>query len=383
MKIVLATSLYPPEIGGPAMYTKELCARLHTKHDITVVAYTDKGQPLAGVNLSAVNKSGILPIRLSKFFLAVWQASKGADLIYAQNAMAAGLPVVIVSILKHKPFVLKFVGDEAWERASQHRLTQKRLEEFLIAPEGGWKIKMMVAIQGFVLRHATMVMTPSVHLRKKIIEAYRVNSSRVMVNYNATEKIIWSPFTPQLVKHQIITTARLVTWKGTGGIIRAVAILKQKFSDVRLIVAGDGPEMDSLRELTRQLNLTEKIKFLGNISQVETWHWRKNSEVYVLNSTYEGLPHTVLTSFAALIPVVATNIPGTNEVVYHEKTGLLVEPDQPEQLATMIERLFNDPDLGKKLVQNGAKLLAGKFSWPAHLKILNGIFQTVVAKPYH
>ncbi len=383
MKIVLATPLYPPEIGGPATYVKELCERLHQKHDLTVVAYTDKGEPFTGVKLLTVKKSDMLPLRLWQFFRAIWRTSEEADLIYVQNAMAAGLPAALVSRLRRLPLVLKFVGDEAWERASQHRLTQKRLEEFLIAPEGNWKIKLMMFIQGFVLRRATIITTPSDYLRETISQTYRVNPSRIVVNYNAAEKPIWSPFISQPVKHQIITTARLVAWKGIDGIIRAIAILAQKFPDVRLIVAGDGPEKEALEKLARDLKISDKIKFLGNISRAETWHWRKNSEVYVLNSIYEGLPHTVLTSFAALIPVIATNISGTNEVVYHEKTGLLVEPEQPKQLAAAIERLFNDPDLGKKLARNGAELLAEKFSWAAHLQKLNEIFQTALTKPRH
>ena len=63
--------------------------------------------------------------------------------------------------------------------------------------------------------------------------------------------------------------------------------------------------------------------------------------------------------------------PGTTEAIYHEKTGLLVEPNQPKQLAEAIERLFNNPDLGKKLAQNGIELLTKKFSWEAHLQKLN------------
>lgn len=383
MKIVLATPIYPPEIGGPAIYIKELCERIHKEHDVTIVAYTDVRKPFAGTKLISISKRRPLPIRLIKFFVSIWQASKETDLIYVQNAMAAGLPVALVSILRNKPYVLKFVGDEAWERASQNRKTEKRLEEFLREPEGGIRTTFMMWIQGFVLRHASVVTTPSAYLREEIIKAYGVHPERAVVNYNAAEEPQILPFETARKKHQIATTARLVAWKGIAGIIRALKIVKNNIPDTTLVVAGDGPEMANLKELASELGVNDAVKFLGNISRAETWQLRKSSDVYVLNSTYEGLPHTVLTSFAAEIPTIATNISGTNEAVYHNETGLLVEPDDDKKLAESIELLFNNKELANKLVKNGSLLLKEKFSWESHVENLDSIFQSVLLKPGH
>ena len=381
MKIIVATPIYPPEIGGPATYVKELCERIREKHDITVVAYTDAREAFPGTKLISISKSHSLYIRLIKYIFALWKVSRGKNLIYVQNAMAAGLPVAIVSMFRNIPFIVKFVGDEAWERATQHHLTKKQLKEFMENPEGGLKIKMMMKIQEFVLRHASIVTTPSKYLNQEIIKAYKINPKQAVVNYNASENPEIIPFGAERVKHQIATTARLVAWKGIDGIIKAVAILNKTVPDVRLVIAGDGPELENLQKLANDLNVSDKVTFLGNVSRAETWQLRKNSEVYVLNSTYEGLPHTVLTSFASGIPTVATNISGTNEAVYHEKTGLLVEPGDSNGLANAIERLFNDPKLCEQLVKNGTELLKEKFSWETHIKNLNSIFESVVSKP--
>ncbi|MHB0978209.1 MAG: glycosyltransferase family 4 protein [Minisyncoccota bacterium] len=381
MKIVIATPIYPPEIGGPATYTKELCERLHDQHEITVVAYTDVREAFPKTTLVAVSKQRPLPIRLIKYFLAVYKASKNADLIYVQNAMAAGLPVALVSMLRNKPFVLKFVGDEAWERATQHKQTEKRLEEFLSSPDGGFKIKLMMMIQGFVLRRAGVVTTPSAYLLEELKKTYGVKNERAVVNYNAAEETEVLPFDATKVPHQIATTARLVAWKGIDGMIRALKIVREKFPDAKLVVAGDGPELENLKKLKTELGLDDAVQLLGKVSRAETWQLRKRSELYVLNSTYEGLPHTVLTSFAANIPTIATDIPGTNEALYHEKTGLLVKPNDPQGLAEAIERLFNDPAYAQKLAEQGNILLKEKFSWEAHIKNLNNIFGSIVPKP--
>lgn len=379
MKIVIATPIYPPEIGGPATYTKELCSHLASTHDITVIAYTNSADAFPNTRLVPVGKGRPLPIRLAVFFKKLLRISKGADVIYVQNAMAAGLPVALVSLITGIPFVLKFVGDEAWERATQRRRTSKRLEEFMENPDGGIKIRLMMLVQGFVLRRASIVTTPSLYLSEALIRTYGVKRERTVVNYNAAENPEIIPFQTARIPHQIATTARLVAWKGIDGIIRALAILKKKFPDARLLVAGDGPELENLKKLAQDTGVSESVVFLGNVSRAETWQLRKNSEVYVLNSTYEGLPHTVLTSFAAEIPMVATNIPGTNEAVYHEKTGLLVEAGDDEALASAIERLFTDKNLAQELVEGGTKLLKEKFSWDAHTKTLLEIFKSVIA----
>lgn len=381
MQIVLATPVYPPEIGGPATYTKELCERLSDTHHLTVVALSDEGREFPRTKLIKISKQQNLSIRLWKFFTALYTSSKEADLIYVQNAMAAGLPTALVSIFTGIPFILKFVGDEAWERATQSKHTTKLLEEFYEHPAGPLRIRLMMLVQGWVLRRAELVTTPSEYLGRAIQKKYNINPERIKTNYNAGEETESYPIETPKVKHQMVTTARLTSWKGVDGIIRATALLKEKYPDIRFVCAGDGPEMENLKNLAHELSLDKEVNLLGKISRAETWQLRKTSEVYVLNSTYEGLPHTVLTSFAAEIPTVATNIPGTDEAVYHESTGLLVHVDSPNEIAEAVSRLFENPDLQKTLVENGKKLLKEKFSWEAHIKTLNSFFETVCLKP--
>lgn len=383
MKIILATPLYPPEIGGPATYVKELAERLRDEHEITIVAYASTSEKVPGTKLITVSKRRLLPVRLLKFTYVLYKAAQNADVIYVQNAVAAGLPAVLVKALTGIPVVVKFVGDEAWERASQLRETSKQLEEFLAAPEGSSKIRLIMRIQRFVLRRADAVTTPSAYLTEAIIRTYGVPRERTIVNYNAAEKTEVLPFTEKVVPHQLVTTARLVEWKGVDGIIRATALLTREFPDVHLLIAGDGPEEASLKKLVVELGVEKHVTFLGRVSRAETWHIRKSSQVYVLNSNYEGLPHTALTSFATEIPMVATDIPGTDEAVYDEVSGLLVAPGDDEALAQAITWLFNDPTLCARIVAGGKQILAEKFSWQAHIKTLLSVLESVRAHPVH
>lgn len=377
MKVVIATPIYPPEIGGPATYIKELCERIRDEHEITVVAYARNGEQFPGTTLIAVSKDTPLPVRLFSFTRSLIRAAKGADIIYAQNAVAAGLPAVLAGIIRRKPVVIKLVGDEAWERATQHRLTKERLEEFLAHSPRHVKIRLISILQGWVLRHASCVTTPSAYLCAAIVKAYGIRPNRAVVNYNAAEEHGSTLFEPEVTPHQILSTGRLTVWKGIDGVIDALALLKKDFPDASLVVAGDGPERRELEAHAKDLGVADAVRFLGNVSRAETWQLRKESEVYVLNSAYEGLPHTALTSFAAKIPTVATDISGTNEAVYHEESGLLVTLGDTRGLAQAIARIFNDKALAQHLVLGGTKILQEKFSWEAHLTGLRSIFSTV------
>ena len=374
MKIVLATPIYPPEIGGPATYVRELATRLAKAEQITIVAFADVGEVVDGVKLVLIGKKSGLLSRLTAFFFALLKEAKGANVIYVQNAVAAGLPAVLAGALLKKPVVLKFVGDEAWERAAGAGKTQKTLEQFLAAPEGGVKTSIFIAIQKFVLTHASVVVPPSQFLGNILTQYYGVSPTRVLVNYNAFEDPIPNETPTNRQPQQILSVSRLVSWKRVDGIINAFKILKNTFSGATLVIAGVGPEEASLKKLAQESGLDQSVRFVGRLSHEQVLELEKESDVMVLNSTYEGLPHIVLEGFAARTPVIATDIPGTREAVMHEKSGILVPKGDDATLAVAIERVFNDAALREKIVVGGLLILKEKFSWEQHLTTLLAVF---------
>jgi glycosyltransferase involved in cell wall biosynthesis len=375
MRVIFATPIYPPEVGGPATYTVDLAERMRGEHHITIVAYADGAEPVPSTHLVSISKKQTLPIRLVRFYEALLREAKQADLIYAQNAVAAGLPAVLVGRRLNKPVILKFVGDEAWERAAQAGKTKKQLEDFYKAPQGGLKAKLFMAIQGFVLRRASLVTTPSAYLGELLINYYGVKREDFFVNYNAVDVPPLSQ--GERKPRQIMTGVRLVAWKGVEGIIKALAIIKNKFPTAALVVAGEGPELERLKQAAVWEDVAASVHFAGRLSKKGTLELQSSSAVQVLNSSYEGLPHGALESFATRTPIVATDIPGTNEAVLNEKTGLLVPAGDEQALARAIERMLTDTELRERVVEGGAQILKEKFSWEAHLKRLNEMFQKV------
>jgi len=369
MRIVIATPIYPPEIGGPATYTRELGLRLAKSEQITVVAYADQAEVTEGVKLVLVAKSQGLFSRLWQFFLELLREGRNAQVIYVQNAVAAGLPAAIAGMILKKPVVLKFVGDEAWERATQAGKTKKNLAEFLAAPEGGFKTSIFISIQRFVLNHVTAVVPPSQFLGEMLETYYGVPKEKVSVNYNAFEDSVAARQGERKAR-QILSVGRLVSWKRIDGIINALKIVKNAYPDATLVIAGEGPEEASLKKLVEDLGLAGSVEFKGALPREETSALEAQSGVIVLNSTYEGLPHIALEAFAAQTPLIATDIPGTREAVVNGKTGLLVPPRDDATLAVAIERIFSEPALATSLVIGGVEALKTTFSWEQHLQTL-------------
>ncbi len=381
MKIIFATPLYPPEIEDPATYVKELAKRMRGMHEIIIAAYASTAEEIPGVTVVTVSKRSPLPARLLRYLLLLFRVAHGADVIYAQNALAAGLPAVIVGRLRGIPVVLHFAEDEAWKNATRLRLTNKSVEAFLRAHGHNVKTRLRMFLQGFVLRRANLVTAPSAHLARAAVYVYRVPQERVVMNHYAAEQPQIIPFPAHPVPRQIIAFARLVKWSNVAGVIRTTAILAKEFSDVRLLVAGDGSEKETLQALAENLGIGRTVVFLGRVSRAESWHVRKTSAVYVLNHTEEITARDIQSGLAAGVPVVTANILGVNEIIRDGESGLLVAPESDEELTAAIARLFSDQDLRARLVRGGERVLAEKLSWDAHILTLCNLFDGVCGKP--
>ncbi len=123
--------------------------------------------------------------------------------------------------------------------------------------------------------------------------------------------------------------------------IKAAYIVHQKMPDVRFIVAGDGELRPVIEELINSLRLGDRIKLLGfrrDIPEI-----MKCLDVFVLTSLWEGLPRVILQAMAAGIPVVATAVDGSSEVVKNGINGFLIKPGDVEEISEKIIYILQKP----------------------------------------
>jgi len=144
-----------------------------------------------------------------------------------------------------------------------------------------------------------------------------------------------------------VTVARLSPEKDIGTLIRAVAIIRETCPSFQLEIAGDGVCMAELQTMVRELGLEDQVRFLGQVCDVRAVLER--SSLFILPSLREGVSLTLLEAMACGLPVVATRVGGTPEVVVDGETGLLVLSGSHEELARAVLSLLQDPDGSRRM----------------------------------
>ncbi len=142
---------------------------------------------------------------------------------------------------------------------------------------------------------------------------------------------------------------RLTEQKGIPDALHALAHTRKRLPQAVLVIAGAGygDKPQALFEQAAHLKLNQHVYWLG--ARSDAIDIIASLDVLVSSSLWEGLPTVILEAMAVGTPVVATDIPGTRELIQHERTGLLVPPRQHEALAQAMERLARDRTLAQQL----------------------------------
>jgi len=225
--------------------------------------------------------------------------------------------------------------------------------------------------QQLKIRLSGPLLTVSENDRKILIEQFNAKPQQIYNIYNGVDiDAIEAPkkHRPAIRKALgfsdtdfiIGTLARLMPQKGLKHLIDALAILKDIGVTPHCLLVGDGPERPALVNQMQDLGLDASIHFLG--FKNDAWKYLHTMDCFILPSIWEGLPYALLEAMAAKKPVIATAIFGMEEILTHEQNGLLVQSENPIQLAEAIQRLYTNRDLAKKLATNGRQLVEQTFS---------------------
>ena len=150
-----------------------------------------------------------------------------------------------------------------------------------------------------------------------------------------------------------LTVARFRKEKGHDILLKAIADFRVQLNATLFLLVGDGEYLEERRQLAKNLGIGDIVRFLGRRTDVPLL--LNCSDVFVLPSLYEGLPRCVSEAMAAGLPVIATNVSGTPELVEDNVTGKLVEAGNSCQLGKAMAELRKDPDLAKRLGMSGFK----------------------------
>jgi glycosyltransferase involved in cell wall biosynthesis len=382
MKLLIATGLYPPDIGGPATMIEALAEALQERgFEIRIVTYADCLEAM-----TEEDKNGIIIYRISRklsrllrhifYFFKMWKlAAKWADIVYVTDTYSVGYFTYLIKKLLQKKYIVRFAGDSAWETSVANGWITDSIIDFQNKKYCG-KIEDLKRRRKTVLINADRVIVVS-HFLADIARKVGVLPERIRIIYNSIDFLETGENvekTRQIRqsyggdKKLIITACRLTLWKGVAKIIEILPQLKEAVGDVNFLVLGDGPEMENLKKMAVGRGLGEAVHFLGKIDHGEILDYFRAADLFILNSNYEGLSHTLLEVMRAGAPIVTTKVGGNPEVIENEKDGLLIGYNNEAELLEAATRILTDSKLAERLVENARQKLKD-FNW-----------ETVVAK---
>lgn len=162
------------------------------------------------------------------------------------------------------------------------------------------------------------------------------------------------------------------------GIFNLVEAMKQVDKNVQLIMVGDGNDRAQLENRIHTEGLADRIKLVGSQSNDKVLAWIQSGFALVLPSFHETQGIVLLEANACGKPVVAANVGGVPEVVTHEVNGLLFNPNDIQQMAESINRLYQSPKLAQELGEKGRQIVTEKFNWSKIAADTEGVYQEVL-----
>jgi glycosyltransferase involved in cell wall biosynthesis len=363
MNLLIVTGIFPPDIGGPATYVPSMASELVKRgHRVTVVTLSDTldhDDRSYNFPLHRIRRGLSKPLRFLFTVLRILRQGRSAQVLYVNGLY---LEAVIANFLLRKPMVQKIVGDWAWERATNKKWVKDNFEKFQ-KRKYGLKIELLRALRNFCVRRADTLIAPSDYLAR-VITTWGVSASKIFIVYNAVEIPSWTRTTvPLATRLNIVTVGRLVPWKQIDYLIEALT----EIDGAGLVVVGDGPDRSRLEDLVRATKLTDRIYFAGQRSKEETLGLMTACDLFVLNSTYEGFPHVVLEAMCAGLPVVATEVGGTPELVRDGENGLLISPNANGTLSKTLLKLLSCSEERQRLAA-GARETTQRFRQSAMIE---------------
>jgi len=184
---------------------------------------------------------------------------------------------------------------------------------------------------------------------------------------NRTEKLVFT----------IGSVGRLAEQKGYTHLLAAMPKVLQRHPEARLVLLGDGELRSQLKAQAKELGLESQVELAGQVNNV--LDRLKGFDLFVSSSLWEGLPTVIMEAMAVGVPVIATDIPGSQEMISHKKNGWLVTPAEPSSLANAICELIENPQLRQQICE-AAKQSVKQYSIEEIAKAYIQLFESLLVR---
>lgn len=381
VKALLVTPEFPPIIGGISTYLYNLFIHL-LKTDVSILTPSyknyndlDKKLPFKIYRKGRAGKRNLFFRRFQDlvFFLYTVRLirKEGVAILCFGYVLPTAIIGLILEKIMRKPYIV-FVFATDVLLPQQNKIYNLVLKNVL------GNAKKIISISNFT---------------KNVLKKF-VPGSNITVVYPGVDTQIFKPLVPkqELIggyslrnKKIILTVGRIVERKGMDTVIRALPMVISKIPNVVYIILGEGPYKANLFSLMESLNLKNHVIFLGEIPYTQTADYYNLCDAFVMVSReaakgkdVEGLGLVYLEANACGKPTVGGNCGGIPEAIINNVTGLLVDPNNIEEVGQAIINLLGDREYAKRLGENGLKRIEQHFHWHKSAEKLELIFEEIV-----
>lgn len=374
MKICMLAGSFPPDIGGAAAHVYELStALLRQGNEVYVIAFTTNPRlrECQEINGIQVYRISIPPIRLAGLMVCSFRAwlklralikDKDISLIHYHNLLPCAL-------------VARFI-------VNIPKVQTEHSSGFLMAVDKGEYKR----LYHWLFSQSDYVISPSQELVDNVIK-YGVTHDKTSFIPNGVDI---DAFHPQVSgkgirekygikpnENIILCPRRLEPKNGVEYLIRAIPYIIKQNEKPRFLIVGDGPEMERLNQEVVRLQIADRVAFTGRIPNSEMPKYYAIADIVVLPSLIEATSIAGLEAMATGKPLVGTRVGGIPRIIADGKTGILVPPRNPEELAHAITSLLSDKGKRTAMGLKARKRAESEFSWQIIARKIQDIYYGV------
>jgi len=373
---VFSLAYYPSFVSGAEAAIKEITNRIDSAdiefHIITLLFDTSapRTEQFDNVIIHRVGFGGAYLSKVLFIPLAAWQARQlhkqvTLDGLWAMMTYMT-MPLMIAKWLGVRvPHLLTLQDGDPYDKVF-----------------GRWFIRPLLPLIDGGIRNAAVIQVISEYLGTwPALRGYQ--GEVVMVRNGANPKNFEQFYSDQILEEvkaelgkkegdvYLFIAARMVYQKAMDSVIRALTLLP---ANVKFIIAGAGPDEQMLRDLAVELDLQDRVVFLGALERDDVPKYRNTivTDIFVHPSRSEGLGNSVLSAMAGRVPVIATQVGGFKDFVFDANkdpgqtpTAWAVEPDSPEQIAAAVTDIMSNPEKVKRVTDNARALMETEYHWDA------------------
>jgi len=388
MNILLITLEYPPFKGGVANYYGNLVKYWPEAGNIRVLADKKRDRSEKDNDNRVIRRRLVSRLFVPKWLGAVWHLhwtvkQHKIDHILVGQILPLGTAAYIVSLVTGKPYTVFIHGMDityAQRKRRKRRMARRILKRAdkiicgnsytagLVESLINSKSEILNAKQTTIYKHQitnsvsagkrddrsnSKIFTVNPGIEPIDLDKYRARADKLRQEYNLEDKTV------------LFSVGRLVRRKGFDRIMQALPKAQKYADNLAYVYAGDGPEKYDLRRAAKGVR---NITYLGKISEDEKWAWLLASDIFIMpareaGGDFEGFGIVYLEANLAGKPVIAGNTGGVSDAVQATYSGLLVNPEDTEELANNIITLAKNKQLREQMGQAGRQRALNEFQW--------------------